>query len=84
MPTTFFILITSVIGGFQGGFESAYIMTGGGPQGSTTTIVYYIYNHAFKWFNMGYAAAIAIVLFVIVLVATIANWKYGGKKVQYV
>lgn len=84
MPTTFFILITSVIGGFQGGFEAAYIMTGGGPQGSTTTIVYYIYNHAFKYFNMGYAAAIAIVLFVIVLLATIANWKYGGKKVQYV
>ena len=84
MPTTFFIFITSMIGGFQGGFEAAYIMTGGGPEGATTTIVYYIYNHAFTWFNMGYAATIAIVLFVIVLLATIINWKYGGRKVQYV
>jgi len=84
MPTTFFIFITSVIGGFQGGFESAYIMTGGGPEGSTTTMVYYIYKHAFVWFNMGYAATVSIVLFAIVLLATIVNWKYGGKKVQHV
>lgn len=84
MPTTFFILITSVIGGFQGGFEAAYIMTRGGPEGATTTIVYYIYNHAFAWFNMGYAAAITVVLFFIVLLVTIVNWKYGGRRLQYV
>lgn len=84
MPTTFFILITSVIGGFQGGFEAAYIMTRGGPEGATTTIVYYIYNHVFAWFNMGYAAAITVVLFFIVLLVTIVNWKYGGRRLQYV
>ncbi|MCD6407977.1 sugar ABC transporter permease [bacterium] len=39
-PTTFFILIMSIIGGFQGGFMTAYIMTGGGPAASTTTIDY--------------------------------------------
>ncbi len=82
-PTTFFIFIMSVIGGFQGGFASAYVMTGGGPNGSTTTISYYIYSNAYQWFNMGYAAAIAWVLFVFVFIVTIFNWKYGGKAVRY-
>jgi multiple sugar transport system permease protein len=83
-PTTFFIFITGVIGGFQGGFQAAYVMTGGGPDGATTTISYYIYNHAFRWFNMGYAAAIAVILFGLVFVVTLVNWKFGGKKVNYV
>ena len=83
-PTTFFIFVMSVIGGFQGGFMSAYIMTGGGPAGATTTIDYYIYNNAYQWFKMGYASSIAWVLFVLVFAATIINWKYGGRKVKYV
>ena len=82
-PTTFFIFITSVIGGFQGGFDSAYIMTRGGPDGATTTISYYIFNHAFQWFNMGYAASIAVVLFALVFLVTIANWRFSGKWVHY-
>jgi multiple sugar transport system permease protein len=82
-PTTFFICIMSVIGGFQGGFQSAYVMTGGGPDGATTTISYYIYNNAYAWFNMGYAAAIAWMLFVLIFIVTIFNWKYGGKVVHY-
>lgn len=83
-PTTFFIFVMSVIGGFQGGFMSAYIMTGGGPAGATTTIDYYIYNNAYQWFKMGYASAIAWVLFIFVFIATLLNWKYGGKRVKYV
>ncbi|MCK5804763.1 MAG: sugar ABC transporter permease, partial [Lentisphaeria bacterium] len=83
-PTTFFIFITGVIGGFQGGFQAAYVMTKGGPDGATSTISYYIYNHAFQWFNMGYAAAIAVVLFGMVFVVTLVNWRFGGKKVNYV
>jgi len=82
-PTLFFIFITSVIGGFQGGFQQAYVMTGGGPDGATTTISFYIYNHAFQWFNMGYAAAIAVVLFAMVFVVTLINWRYGGAKVSW-
>ncbi|OED35692.1 hypothetical protein AB834_04290 [PVC group bacterium (ex Bugula neritina AB1)] len=78
-PTTFFIFIMSVIGGFQGGFASAYVMTGGGPNGSTTTISYYIYNNAYQWFNMGYASAIAWVLFLFIFVVTLYNWHYGKK-----
>jgi len=83
-PTTFFILIMSIIGGFQGGFTQAYMMTGGGPAGATTTINYYIYNNAYQWFKMGYASSIAWVLFILVFIFTLINWKYGGKKVQYI
>ncbi|OGS09046.1 MAG: hypothetical protein A2204_06260 [Elusimicrobia bacterium RIFOXYA1_FULL_47_7] len=82
-PTTFFIFIMSVIGAFQGGFQSAYLMTRGGPGGATTTIEYYIYNNAFVWFYMGKASALAWFLFLIILLVTMFNWKYGGKKVQY-
>jgi multiple sugar transport system permease protein len=82
-PTTFFIFIMSIIGGLQGGFEQAIVMTGGGPAGATTTISYYIYNHAFAWNHMGYAAAIAWVLFAAVFVVTLLNWRFGGKVVHY-
>ncbi|NUQ70262.1 MAG: sugar ABC transporter permease [Chthonomonadales bacterium] len=82
-PTTFFLGIMSIIGGFQGGFMQAYVMTGGGPAGSTTTMEYYIYQKAFTVFNMGYASAIAWVLFVIILGFSLATWKYGGRSVQY-
>ena len=76
-PTTFFITIMAIIGGLQGGFEQARVMTAGGPAGSTTTLSYYIYNKAFQDLDMGYAAAISWVLFAIVFVATALNWKFG-------
>lgn len=82
-PTTFFILIMSVIAGFQGGFMVADVMTGGGPAGSTTTVEYYLYQTAFQKFNMGYASAIAWFLFAIILVITLITWKLGGKVVTY-
>ncbi len=82
-PTTFFIGIMSLIGGFQAGFDPAYIMTGGGPNGSTTTIIFYLFNNAFQWHNMGYAAAIAWVLFIIVFAITLFQWRFFGKTVHY-
>jgi len=82
-PTTFFIFITSIIGGFQGGFEAAYVMTQGGPSGATTTISYYIYNHAYQYFNMGYASAISWFLFTAIFIVTLFNWRFGGKRVVY-
>jgi len=78
-PTTFFIVVMSVIGGLQGGFEQARVMTGGGPAGTTSTLAYYIYNLAFEQFRMGYASAVAWVLFAFVLVATLANWRFGNR-----
>jgi multiple sugar transport system permease protein len=82
-PTTFFIVVMGIINGFQGGFMQAFVMTEGGPQGSTTTLAYYIFNNAYTWFNMGKAAAIAWFLFVVVLILTLLNWRFGGKKVTY-
>ena len=82
-PTTFFIAIMAVIGGFQGGFMQAYVMTGGGPERSTTPLEYLIYNHLYSWQHVGYAASIAWFVFVIVFIITLFNWRFGGKLVQY-
>ncbi len=82
-PTTFYILIMGVIGGMQGGFMAAKVMTGGGPVGSTTTLEYYLYNTAFQNFNMGYASAISWFIFVVVFILTMITWKAGGKLVSY-
>lgn len=82
-PTTFFIFIMSCIGGLQGSFDAVWVMTGGGPAGSTTTISVYIYNNAYQYYKMGYAAAVAWFLFLIIFIVTIINWKYGGKVVHY-
>ena len=76
-PTTFFISIMSVIGGLQGGFEQARVMTLGGPEGATTTLAYYVYNKGFEDLDLGYAAAISWVLFAVIFVATAINWKFG-------
>ena len=83
-PTTFFIFIMALIGGFQGGFMQAFMMTGGGPAFSTTTIDFFIYNNAYVWFKMGYASSIAWVLFILIFVVTLINWKYGQRVVQYI
>ena len=82
-PTTFFIFVISCIGGFQSGFNQAYLMTQGGPDGATTTLVYHIFNKAYNDFEMGYAAAISWVLFVLVFGLTLLNWRYGGRVVHY-
>ena len=82
-PTTFFILTTSIIGGFQGGFLNAYVMTRGGPNGATTTIEYYIFNQLFAYQHAGYAAAIAWVLFIGVFAVTLAHWRVGSRWVFY-
>jgi multiple sugar transport system permease protein len=82
-PTTFFIVIMSFIGGLQGGFEQARVMTGGGPAGTTTTISYYIYSKAFSEFQIGYASAVSWILFAAILAVTIVNWKIGNREVNY-
>jgi multiple sugar transport system permease protein len=79
-PITFFIVIMSVIGGLQGGFEMARTMTKGGPAGSTTTLSYYVYTEGFETGRLGYASAVAWTLFLMVLVATLFNWKFGSRR----
>jgi multiple sugar transport system permease protein len=79
-PTTFFVTIMGLIGGLQGGFEQARLMTQGGPAGTTTTISYYIFTQGFERLDLGYGAAVAWVLFVMILVMTLVNWKYGSRR----
>lgn len=75
-PINIFVLILSVIYTCKS-FDLIYVMTLGGPSGSTTTIVLYIYELAFKIGNMGKAAALGIVLFIIMAVVTFAEFKLG-------
>lgn len=73
-PTTFFIFTTNLIGGIQI-FDQILIMTGGGPEGSTSTILYYLYQNIYEFDRIGYAAALSLVLFGIVLAMTLVNWR---------
>ena len=82
-PTTFFIIVMGFIGGLQGGFEQARVLTAGGPAGTTTTLSYYIYNKAFVEYQMGYASAVSLVLFALIFLVTMLNWKFGNKEVSY-
>lgn len=81
-PTTFFIAVTSFITMFQN-FETVYVMTSGGPVDSTNMIVFYLYQNAFEFFEAGYASAIAVVLFIIVVVLTAIQLRIQGKWVHY-
>jgi multiple sugar transport system permease protein len=82
-PTTAFVLTMGIIGGFQGGFDAAYVMTRGGPAGATTTLSYFIYENGFRYFYMGRAAAASWILFLMVLSITFVNWKWMAKKINY-
>lgn len=81
-PTLFFILITSTISSLQV-FDIVYTMTKGGPLNSTRTIVYTIYDDAFRFFRMGRATASAWVLFVIILGITIIQFRTQKRWVYY-
>ncbi|GHO90377.1 ABC transporter permease [Reticulibacter mediterranei] len=69
-PVILLAVILTTIGSFQV-FDAAYVMTNGGPVYATTTLVFYAYQQAFDQYSMGYAAAIAFVLFVIILVISL-------------
>jgi ABC-type sugar transport system permease subunit len=54
-------------------FAEPYIMTGGGPMNQTMSVVLYMYNHGFKYYNLGYASSIAYVLFALILLSSVAQ-----------
>lgn len=81
-PTTFFILVISIINSFQV-FDLAFILTQGGPGIATNTIVMYIYNQGFQFFQMGYAAAIAWVLFIAIFIITLVQMRLQRRWVHY-
>lgn len=73
-PSTLFLMVMGIIGSFQV-FTQIYIMTSGGPLDRTTTMVYYIYEAAFKFYEMGYASTLAYGLFVLLLVFTVLQLR---------
>lgn len=79
-PTIFFVIVITCISSFQV-FDLIYMMTQGGPLDSTNVLVYAVYKNAFEYFKVGQASAIAYVLFAIILVLTIIQWKL--KKLVY-
>lgn len=81
-PTVFFNVITSIIGSFQV-FNLVVILTQGGPNNATLTLVYYLYSEGFRLFNFGYASAIAWLLFAIILFFTLIVMRSSNYWVHY-
>ena len=71
-PTTLVIMVITTIGSFKV-FDHIYQMTGGGPENGTLVLAYYIYQQGFEFFNVGYASALAMIMFVIVMALTIVQ-----------
>ena len=74
-PTLAFVTLLTAIGYFQF-FAEPYVMTQGGPAGSTRSVVLLMYEEGFRWWNLGRAAAIAFVLFVVILAATLVQMRF--------
>lgn len=81
-PTIFFNVIMATIGAFQV-FAAAFVLTSGGPSNATLFYVYYLFNRAFVYFNMGYASAMAWLLFALVLALTVFQMRVGQRWVHY-
>lgn len=81
-PVHFYNLIIGLIGSFQV-FDAVFIMTKGGPGFSSRVYAYHLYLQAFQRFNMGYAASMAWFLFLIILVITLIQWRFLGRRVEY-
>lgn len=81
-PAIFFVVVIGFINSFQV-FTQAYIMTEGGPADSTLFYVLYLYRHAFNYFKMGYASAMAWLLFIVIVVLTYIQFRLSLRWVHY-
>lgn len=81
-PTIFFVIIMNIISSFKV-FETIQIMTGGGPLNTTNTLVFYIYEQGFTYFNMGYASAAGVILFILLAIVTIIYFGVLNRRVHY-
>jgi multiple sugar transport system permease protein len=81
-PTAFFAVIISLIGASQV-FDNVWVLTGGGPGDATRLIVLYIYEVGFKRYEMGYAAALSLTLFLVLIVLTIVQFRVSRRWVHY-
>jgi multiple sugar transport system permease protein len=75
-PVSGFLLVWLTINSLQL-FDEVYVTTKGGPLHSTTVVVYYLYQQAFSYFHAGYAAAIAVILFVVIVLVTAVQMRLG-------
>jgi multiple sugar transport system permease protein len=80
LPTTVFVVLMTLIGHFQL-FAEPYVMTQGGPEDRTRSLVLLLYEQAFRWWNLGQAAAISVMLFALVLAATLLARAWRGRMV---
>jgi multiple sugar transport system permease protein len=81
-PATVYVVITTLIASFQV-FAQVYVMTNGGPNNSTVTVVHYIYRTAFQNLEFGYASAMAMVMFVLLVLASFVNLRLFSRKKLY-
>ncbi|NIW78517.1 MAG: ABC transporter permease subunit, partial [Calditrichae bacterium] len=81
-PTTFFVLVTSIINSFQV-FTLIYVMTEGGPLHSTDVVVFRIFESAWDYLKMGYASAMSWILFIVIVIITWLQFKVFGREVHY-
>lgn len=81
-PTLFYVLTVGMINSLKA-FTEIDVMTQGGPLGSTTTLAYLLYENAFQFFQMGKASAIAVLLFIMLLLLTWIQFRFVDRKVHY-
>jgi len=81
-PVIFFNMVVSIIGSFQV-FNAAFIATNGGPANATLFYVLYLYRNGFQFFKMGYAATLAWILFVIIVIFTVIQFRLSNRWVYY-
>jgi len=81
-PTTFFVVVLGIIGSFQA-FDQVVLMTNGGPGDASRVYTFYLYTKAFRDHAMGYAAALAWVLFAIIAAVTYVQIRFLGHRVNY-
>jgi multiple sugar transport system permease protein len=78
-PVLFFVLVIEAIGSFQV-FDAMYVMTAGGPVRSSYSLVYMLYDTGFKFFDFGYASALGLVLFLVVLIFSLIQRRLIGRE----
>jgi len=81
-PFTFFVFIISIANSFQS-IDQVYIMTQGSPNDSTNLFVYYIYQQAFRYWNMGYGATLTALLMIFLLSLTLIFFRFLGRRIYY-
>ena len=81
-PTTFFLLIVGTIGAMQA-FNQIYVMTGGGPLDTTRTVTMLVFKTFYQQTRVGYGSAMAVMLALIIVVLTIINFRFVGRRVHY-